>query len=81
MISAEKVPRSFDFWNHHEVDFAISTPYFLLLDEVQQDCNFVVVISSSHRIRAKSPLGTVLIINLFGKGLTPRACMGGGGSI
>ena len=28
-----------------------------------------------------SPLGTVLIINLLGKGLTPRACMGDGGSI
>ena len=26
-------------------------------------------------------LGTVLIINLLGKGLTPRACMGDGGSI
>ena len=33
------------------------------------------------RRRAKSPLGTVLIINLLGKGLTPRACMGDGGSI
>ena len=41
----------------------------------------VVVIGSSHRRRAKSPLGTVLIINLLGKGLTPRACMGDGGSI
>ena len=36
---------------------------------------------SSHRRRAKSPLGTVLIINLLGKGLAPRACMGDGGSI
>ena len=36
---------------------------------------------ASHRRRAKSPLGTVLIINLLGKGLTPRACMGDGGSI
>ena len=35
----------------------------------------VVVIGSFHRRRAKSPLGTVLIINLLGKGLTPRACM------
>ena len=42
---------------------------------------FVVVIGSSHRQRAKSPLGTVLIINLLGKGLTPRVCMGDGGSI
>ena len=41
----------------------------------------MVVIGSSHRRRAKSPLGTVLIINLLGKGLTPRACMGDGGSI
>ena len=31
--------------------------------------NFVVVIGSSYRRRAKSPLGTVLIINLLGKGL------------
>ena len=36
------------------------------------------MIGSSHRRRAKSPLGTVLIINLLGKGLTPRACMGDG---
>ena len=40
----------------------------------------VVVIGSSHRRRAKPPLGTVLIINLLRKGLTPRACMGDGGS-
>ena len=46
-----------------------------------QQCHFVVLIGSSHRRRAKSPLGTVLIINLLGKGLTPRACMGDGGSI
>ena len=39
------------------------------------------MIGSSHRRRAKSPLGTVLIKNLLGKGLTPRACMGDGGSI
>ena len=43
---------------------------------------FVVVIGSSHRRRAKSSLGTVLMkIYLHGKGLTPRACMGDGGSI
>ena len=36
------------------------------------------MIGASHRRRAKSPLGTVLIINLLGKGLTPRACMGDG---
>ena len=30
------------------------------------------MIGSSHRRRAKSPLGTVLIINLLEKGLTPR---------
>ena len=36
------------------------------------------MIGSSHRRRAKSPLGTVLIINLLGKELTPRACMGDG---
>ena len=39
------------------------------------------MIGSSYRQRTKSPLGTVLIINLLGKGLTPRACMGDGGSI
>ena len=39
------------------------------------------MIGSSYRRRAKSPLGTVLIINLLGKGLTPRTCMGDGGSI
>ena len=38
-------------------------------------------IGSSHCRRAKSPLENVLIINLLGKGLTPRACMGDGGSI
>ena len=31
------------------------------------------MIGAAHRRRAKSPLGTVLIINLLGKGLTPRA--------
>ena len=61
--------------------FGLSTPNFLLFDEVQYQCHFVVVIGSSHRRRAKSPLGTVLIINLLGKGLTSRACMGDGGSI
>ena len=61
--------------------FGLSTPNFLLFDEVQKQCHFVVVIGASHRRRAKSPLGTVLIINLLGKGLTPRACMGDGGSI
>ena len=39
------------------------------------------MIGSSHCRRLKSPLGTVLIINLLGKGLSPRACMGNGGSI
>ena len=61
--------------------FGLSTPNFLLFDEVQQQCHYVVVIGSSHRPRAESPLGTVLIINLLGKGLTPKACMGDGGSI
>ena len=42
---------------------------------------FVVVIGSSHRQHVKSHLGTVLIINLLGKGLTPRVCIGDGGSI
>ena len=61
--------------------FGLSTPNFLLFDEVQWQCLFVVVIGSSYCRRPKSPPGTVLIINLHGKGLTPRACMGGGGSI
>ena len=39
------------------------------------------MIGSSHCRRAKSPLGTVLILNLLGKGLTLRACMGDRGSI
>ena len=33
------------------------------------------MIGSSHCRRAKSPLGNVLIINLIGKGLTPRASL------
>ena len=61
--------------------FGLSTPNFLLFDKVQKQCHSVVVIGSSYRRRAKSPLGTVLIMNLLGKGLTPRACMGDGGSI
>ena len=61
--------------------FGLSTPNFQLFDEVQYQCRFVVVIGSSHRRLARSPLGTVLIINLLGKGLAPRACMGDGGSI
>ena len=44
-------------------------PNFLLLDEVQWQCHFFVLIGSSHRGRAKSPLRTVLIINLHDKGL------------
>ena len=39
---------------------------------MKYNSHFVVVIGSSHCRRAKSPLGTVLIINLLGKGLTPR---------
>ena len=39
------------------------------------------MIGSFHCRRAKSPLGTVPIINLLGKGLSPRACMRDGGSI
>ena len=61
--------------------FGLSAPDFQLFHEVQWQCHLVVVIGSSHRRRAKSPIGTVLIINLLGKGLTPRACMGDGGSI
>ena len=61
--------------------FGLSKPNFLLFNEIQLHCHFVLVIGSSHRRRAKSSLGTVLIINLLGKGLTPRACMGDGGYI
>ena len=38
------------------------------------------MIGSSHRRRGKSPMGTVRIINLLGKGLSSRACMGDRGS-
>ena len=36
---------------------------------------FSLAVSSSNQ-RAKPPQGTVLFINLLGKGLTPRASMG-----
>ena len=54
---------------------------FPAVDEVQTHRHFVVVIGSSHWQHTKSPLVTILIINLLGKGLTSRACMGDGGSI
>ena len=53
----------------------------LLFDVRQYYCHFSVFIGSSLYQRAKPPQGTVLFINLLGKGLTPRACMGDGGSI
>ena len=47
----------------------------------QYYCHFSVFIGSSLYQRAKPPQGTVLFINLLRKGLTPKACMGDGGSI
>ena len=44
-------------------------------------CRFSIFIGSSLYQRAKPPQGIVLFINLLGKGLTPRACMGDAGSI
>ena len=43
--------------------------------------HFSIFIGSFLYQRAKPPQGTVLFINLLGKGLTPRACVGDGGSI
>ena len=47
----------------------------------QCHCRFSIFIGSFLYQRAKPPQGTVLFINLLGKRLTPRACMGDGGSI
>ena len=44
-------------------------------------CHFSIFIGSFLYQRAKPPQGIVLFINLLGKGLTPRACMGDPGSI
>ena len=44
-------------------------------------CHFSIFIGSFLYQRAKPPKGIVLFINLLGKGLTPRACMGHAGSI
>ena len=44
-------------------------------------CHFSIFIGSFLYQRAKPPQGIVLFINLLGKGLTPRACMGDAGSI
>ena len=42
---------------------------------------FSLALSSFLFQRVKPPQGIVLFINLLGKGLTPRACMGDAGSI
>ena len=44
-------------------------------------CHFPIFIGSFLYQCAKPPQGIVLFINLLGKGLTPRACMGDAGSI
>ena len=44
-------------------------------------CHFSIFIGSFLYQRAKPPQGIVLFINLLGKGLTPRACMGDAASI
>ena len=53
----------------------------LLFDVRQYYCHFSIFIGSFLYQRTKPPQGTVLFINLLGKGLTPRACTGDGGSI
>ena len=44
-------------------------------------CRFSIFIGSFLYQRAKPPQRIALFINLLGKGLTPRACMGDQGSI
>ena len=44
-------------------------------------CHFSIFIGSFLYQRAKPPQGIVIFINLLGKALTPRACMGDAGSI
>ena len=44
-------------------------------------CHFSIFIGSFLYQRAKPPQGIVLFVNLLGKGLTPRACMGDADSI
>ena len=44
-------------------------------------CHFSIFIGSFLYQLAKPPQGTVLFINLLGKGSTSRTCMGDGGSI
>ena len=52
-----------------------------LLFDGRQYCHFSIFIGSFLYQRVKPPQGTVLFINLLGKVLTPRACMGDGGSM
>ena len=54
---------------------------YLLFDVRQYCCHFSIFIGFFHYKRAKPPQGIVLLINLLGKWLIPRACMGGGGTI
>jgi len=44
-------------------------------------CDFSIFIGCFLYQRAKLPQGIVPFINLLGKGLTPRVCMGDAGSI
>ena len=53
----------------------------VLFDLRRYYCHFSISIGSFLYQRAKPPQGTVLFIDLFGKGLTPGACMGDGASI
>ena len=53
----------------------------LLFDGRQYYCHFSIFIGSFFYQRTKPPQGTVLFINLLGKGLTSRACMRDRGSI
>ena len=53
----------------------------LQFDVRQYHCNFSIFIGSFLYQRTKPPQGTVLFVNLLGKGLTSRAFKGNGGSI
>ena len=53
----------------------------LLFDVRQYRCHFSIFIGSILYQRAEPPQGTVLLLKLLVKGLTPRACMGDRGSI
>ena len=67
--------RTIFFWNALEPHECACC---LLFDVIQYYCHFSIFIGSFLYQRAKPTQGTILFINLLGKGLTPRACMGDG---